>query len=43
MGEEVNCMVMNSNQTCDGDHFVVYKVILLYSCTSETYILKPPT
>lgn len=30
MGEEVNCMVTDRNQTCGGDHFVVYKFIILY-------------
>lgn len=42
MGEGVNCMVMDGNQTWGGDHFVVYTVVMLYSCTSGTYILKTP-
>ena len=36
----VNCMVMESDQTCDGDHVVVYIDVELQCCILKTYIIK---
>ena len=39
MGEGVSCMVYG-NQTCGGDHSVVYTDVKLQCCTTETYLKK---
>ena len=37
--KKVNCIVMDGNLTCGGDHSVVYTDVTLQCCAPETYII----